>query len=52
MDALPLPSARSLAHPARKWLEVFTRWGFIANGIVYLIIGVLAVRWALGAGAN
>lgn len=52
MDALPLPSARSLAHPARKWLEVFTRWGFIANGIVYLIIGVLAVRWALGAGGE
>ena len=52
MDALPFPSARSLAHPARKWLEVLTRWGFIANGIVYLIIGVLAVRWALGAGGE
>ena len=52
MDALPFPSARTLAHPARKWLEVFTRWGFIANGIVYLIIGVLAVRWALGAGGE
>jgi hypothetical protein len=52
MDALPFPTARSLAHPARKWLELFTRWGFIANGIVYLIIGVLAVRWALGAGGE
>ena len=52
MDALPFPSGRTLAHPARKWLEIFTRWGFIANGIVYLIIGVLAVRWAMGAGGD
>lgn len=52
MDALPFPSARTLAHPVRKWLEIFTRWGFIANGIVYLIIGVLAVRWAMGAGGE
>jgi len=52
MDALPFPSGRTLAHPARKWLEIFTRWGFVANGIVYLIIGVLALRWALGAGGD
>lgn len=52
MDALPFPTARSLAHPVRRWLEVLTRWGFIANAIVYLIIGVLALRWAIGAGGE
>jgi hypothetical protein len=35
-------------HPARGWLELLARWGFIANGIVYLIVGALALRWALG----
>jgi hypothetical protein len=39
-------------HPVRGWLELLTRWGFIANAIVYLIVGALAVRWALGEGGR
>jgi hypothetical protein len=39
-------------HPARGWLELLARWGFIANGIVYLIVGALALRWALGEGGR
>ena len=53
MDALPFPrSADSLRQPARHWLEVFTRWGFVANAVVYFIVGTLALRWALGAGGE
>lgn len=39
-------------HPARGWLEVLARWGFTANGIVYLLVGGLAVRWAIGEGGR
>ncbi len=53
MNAIPFPrSAESLRQPARHWLEVLTRWGFVANAIVYLIVGTLALRWALGAGGE
>ena len=39
-------------HPARGWLELLARWGFIANAVVYLIVGSLAVRWAIGEGGR
>lgn len=53
MDAIPFnETARTVGRPARRWLELLTRWGFIANAIVYIIVGVLAVRWALGAGGQ
>lgn len=39
-------------HPAHRWLEYLTRWGFIANAIVYLVVGGLAVRWAIGDGGR
>ncbi len=39
-------------HPARGWLELLARWGFIANAVVYLIVGALAVRWAVGEGGR
>ncbi len=38
--------------PARGWLEMLARWGFIANGVVYLMVGGLALRWALGEGGR
>jgi hypothetical protein len=38
--------------PNRGWLELLTRWGFIANAVVYLIVGGLALRWALGEGGR
>lgn len=49
------PAARSpfeVSHRARGWLELLTRWGFIANAMVYLIVGALALRWALGEGGR
>jgi hypothetical protein len=45
-------SSLDVPHPARGWLELLTRWGFIANAIVYLIVGGLALRWALGEGGR
>ncbi len=44
--------AAHFTHPARRWLELFTRWGFVANAIVYLIVGTLALKWGLGAGGR
>jgi hypothetical protein len=53
MNAVPFAgSAGSLSRPARHWLEVLTRWGFVANALVYFIVGTLALRWALGAGGE
>lgn len=51
--AIPFrPSAARLAHPAKRWLEVLARWGFVANAVVYLIVGTLALKWGLGAGGR
>src|SRR5512143_1892314 len=41
-----------LLQPARNWLEWLARWGFIANAVVYLVIGALAMQWALGEGGR
>lgn len=48
----PLSSAASATRPAGKWITYLARWGFIANAIVYFIVGSLAVRWALGEGGR
>ncbi|HEX6973230.1 MAG TPA: DUF1206 domain-containing protein [Vicinamibacterales bacterium] len=48
----PLHAAASAARPAGKWIEYLARWGFIANAVVYLIVGILAVRWGLGEGGR
>lgn len=45
-------SAARFAHPAKRWLEVLARWGFVANAVVYLIVGTLALKWGLGAGGR
>jgi hypothetical protein len=35
---------------ARPWIEALGRFGYVAKGVVYLIIGTLAVEAALGRG--
>lgn len=51
--AIPFrPHAAPLTRPARRWLELLTRWGFVANAIVYFIVGALALKWGLGAGGR
>lgn len=37
---------------AKSWLETFARFGLIAKGVVYLIIGTLALRLAVGVGGE
>jgi hypothetical protein len=38
--------------PARPWIERLARAGYLAKGIVYLLIGVLALQAAAGAGGR
>jgi hypothetical protein len=44
--------ARTLARRERHWLEPLGRAGYAANGLVYVIVGVLAVQAAAGTGGD
>ncbi|GAB5440143.1 MAG: DUF1206 domain-containing protein [Fuerstiella sp.] len=46
----PAKTAESRDH--RDWIEWLARAGYIAKGVVYLIIGVLAVQVAMGDGGQ
>lgn len=41
-----------MARKAKRWLIGFGRFGFAAKGIVYTVIGVLAIQTALGVGGE
>jgi uncharacterized protein DUF1206 len=43
---------RRLARRERNWLVPFGRLGYAANGLVYVLIGVLAVQAVLGRGGD
>ena len=45
-------AAERAVKEARPWLVRFGRFGFVAKGVVYTLIGVLAVRAAFGAGGE
>lgn len=38
--------------PPRRWVQRFARAGYAAKGVVYLLIGLLAVQAAAGAGGR
>ena len=40
------------ARAAAPWIERFARTGYVAKGIVYIVIGTLAARAAFGAGGR
>ena len=42
--------ARDAAREAAPWVEKLARFGYAAKGVVYIVIGVLAVQAARGAG--
>ena len=42
--------AERVARPASPWVGRLARAGYVAKGVVYAVIGVLAMREALGAG--
>ncbi len=44
--------AHAAAREARPWLEPLGRLGYAANGVVYTLVGVLAVQAAMGDGGN
>src|SRR3954451_2717274 len=37
---------------ARPWIERLARAGYLAKGVVYLLIGILALQAAAGAGGR
>jgi hypothetical protein len=48
-------AGKAVVHQARhaaanRWLERLERFGFVARGLIYIIIGVLALQLAAGAG--
>lgn len=44
--------ARKAAHETRPWVEKLGRLGYAAKGVVYIVIGMLALEAALGAGGK
>lgn len=46
---LQQPARRAAAHP---WVEKLARFGFAAKGVVYFLVGLLAVQVALGTGGK
>jgi len=45
-------SARQAIAPAAPWIERFARVGFAAKAVLYTVVGVLALRAALGNGGR
>lgn len=44
--------ARRATRRARPWIERVARFGYAAYGVVYVLVGVLSVRAAFGAGGK
>ena len=44
--------ARQAAHEAKPWVERLARLGYVSRGIVYVVVGALAVQAALGWGGK
>jgi hypothetical protein len=45
-------NARTMARPARRWAEPAARVGYTAKGLVYVVVGGLALRAAVGWGGR
>lgn len=43
---------RGISREGREWLEKLMRLGFLAKGVVYITVGILAVQLALGDGGE
>ena len=40
--------AEGAREEARSWVRPLARWGYAANGFVYILVGILALRAAIG----
>jgi hypothetical protein len=46
-------AAHNVKHAATSgWVENLERWGYVARGVLYIIMGYLALQLALGAGGK
>jgi hypothetical protein len=45
-------SARTVIHEAKPWLQKVARLGFAAKGTVYIVVGFLAIKAAMGTGGQ
>jgi hypothetical protein len=45
-------AVREAAHEARPWVERLARLGYAAKGVVYVLVGGLALQAALGSGGK
>jgi hypothetical protein len=52
MTALDQKMRTAGQNTSSDWLETFARVGYIAKGVVYAIVGVLAVQVAVGSGGS
>lgn len=52
MTALDQRMGTAGQHASSDWLDTFARVGYIAKGVVYAIVGVLAVQVAVGSGGS
>jgi hypothetical protein len=52
MTALDQRMRTAGQHASSDWLDTFARAGYIAKGVVYAIVGVLAVQVAVGSGGQ
>lgn len=46
---LKQPVVQAARHP---WFEKLARWGIVARGVVYFVVGLLAVQAAIGVGGK
>ena len=45
-------SSTNLRHESNEWIEKLARFGFIAKGVIYVLLGILAVMAAVGQGSS
>ncbi|HEY7509040.1 MAG TPA: DUF1206 domain-containing protein [Vicinamibacteria bacterium] len=45
-------NTRDVSRPVRRWAEPAARVGLMAKGVVYIVVGMLAVRAAIGWGGR
>lgn len=45
-------SSSHISHESKDWIEKLARFGFIAKGVIYVLLGIMAVMAAIGQGGT